>query len=322
MKRWVSLFCVVSLLLGPQIAMAQSSEKGVNGKSSTNRVQQQSSEQPQELMKRYAPRLIFDKSESYYPMSVEKSFPYFDREKRDDGNYSLKTKENLEDPDSTLPFFNGDLSTSKIYAYYIKRSDNVVDIVYWVFYPYNQGKKVAWWTLGNHVGDWEHVTVRLTNSSPSQVYLSAHSGGSTMGWDDAPKVGGTHPIAYVAKGSHGMYKDAGKHVYGFSLGSLIDVVDYTSDGKVWDPWNVDALSYFVSKDNGETYDSTPSWMRKDFTSTPSGKNATDPASGAIYMWGNSSDGTCFGSECELGDGPTGPSAKDDIMKNSPDNDVN
>jgi hypothetical protein len=36
-----------------------------------------------------------------------------------------------------------------------------LDIVYWWFFNYNQGKTVAGTSWGNHVSDWEHVKVKL-----------------------------------------------------------------------------------------------------------------------------------------------------------------
>ncbi|SFS92589.1 Vps62-related protein [Marininema halotolerans] len=310
MMRRIAIGFLLFFLVGSHGALAK-----------TSSVKSSSSKEPQQLIETYAPRLIFDQSENYYPLSVDNSFMYLEREMRD-GQYSLRTIEKLKSTNSKLSFFKGDLSASKVYAYYIKRSDKVVDIVYWIFYPYNEGKKVFWYTIGNHVGDWEHVTVRLTDQVPTHVYFSAHSGGESMSWKDTPKTQDTHPVAYVARGSHGMYKNKGKHVYGFSLGRLIDVVDYTSDGVIWNIWEKNGLSTFTSMDNGQTYSPSPSWMRRDFSSTIEGKNEKDPTGGAINRWGNASQGTCFGSECELNSGPTGPSAKDSIMRNSPDNPVN
>ena len=37
----------------------------------------------------------------------------------------------------------------------------VADLVYFFYYPYNRGKEVLFTIWGNHVGDWEHITVRL-----------------------------------------------------------------------------------------------------------------------------------------------------------------
>ncbi|KAK7294547.1 hypothetical protein RJT34_17436 [Clitoria ternatea] len=61
------------------------------------------------------------------------------------------------------------------------------DIAIWVFYPFNGAvrAKVEFLTLnlgsiGEHVGDWEHVTLRVSNFDGElwQVYFSEHSKGS------------------------------------------------------------------------------------------------------------------------------------------------
>ena len=37
--------------------------------------------------------------------------------------------------------------------------------------------------MGNHVGDWEHVTVRLVNNRPSKMYIGAHNFGGIYSWN-------------------------------------------------------------------------------------------------------------------------------------------
>ena len=49
-----------------------------------------------------------------------------------------------------------------VYAFYAEKGEGVVDLVYFFWYPYNRGKEVLDTIWGNHVGDWEHITVRLT----------------------------------------------------------------------------------------------------------------------------------------------------------------
>ena len=37
--------------------------------------------------------------------------------------------------------------------------------------------------MGNHVGDWEHVTVRLKNNRPWKMYVGAHNFGGVYTWN-------------------------------------------------------------------------------------------------------------------------------------------
>ena len=42
--------------------------------------------------------------------------------------------------------------------------------------------------MGNHVGDWEHVTVRLRNNRPHQMYIGAHDFGGVYNWNAGLKT--------------------------------------------------------------------------------------------------------------------------------------
>ena len=67
--------------------------------------------------------------------------------------------------------------------------------------------------LGNHVGDWERIQVRFNYNGtgtpvPTRVSFSEHSGIVNYNWGDTnlTLVGGTHPVAYSANGSHGKHQ--------------------------------------------------------------------------------------------------------------------
>jgi len=111
------------------------------------------------------------------------------------------------------------------------------DLQYWFFYPFNgrEGRHIT------HEGDWEHVTVRVTNTSEPRLisaYLSAH-GQDNGGWafpDAETEIGpslqltpGGNPIAYSALGSHASYTSAGVHKQAWPKAG-----DRTSDGgPIW-----------------------------------------------------------------------------------------
>ena len=97
---------------------------------------------------------------------------------------------------STLVIFR----QTPIYTFYRtfrKGRDVYRDFFYWAFFPYNQGKHVCYlgaiikdrcvgkcrW-FGNHVGDWEHVTIRLKNNLPFAMYVSAHNFGGQYNYDN------------------------------------------------------------------------------------------------------------------------------------------
>ena len=64
-----------------------------------------------------------------------------------------------------MPYFAGELETAKLYAYWADKGNDVVDLVYWTYYPYDRGKSVVDTIWGNHVGDWEHMSVRLLGNA-------------------------------------------------------------------------------------------------------------------------------------------------------------
>jgi len=83
---------------------------------------------------------------------------------------------------------------------HIVEFDQQTAIQYWLFYIYNNG------VLNEHQGDWEVIQVIINNEGlPQKVIVSQHSTGENADWADVEKVDYTHPVIYVAKGSHANY---------------------------------------------------------------------------------------------------------------------
>lgn len=79
---------------------------------------------------------------------------------------------------------------------------------YWLFYYFddwqNAVDRPSLWQF--HEGDWEHVSVGLTRSGePAYVAGSEHCTGRFRFWDEVDIRGKTHPVVYVARGSHANY---------------------------------------------------------------------------------------------------------------------
>jgi len=266
---------------------------------------------------KYAPRVWNAKGEKYLPSSVEWSFKYMTRFQGPDGKYWVQTTEPLKQPESILPYFAGEPG-APMYGYWaLKKINNatteVVDLIYFFYWPYNLGKYALGDIYGNHVGDWEHLSIRLSaDLKPLQVYYSYHAWGDLYNWDQVEKVNGTHPIAYTAYGSHGIWKDPGLHKYGAYIKGVIEMADECSNGTRWDGWAPGNLRAFDwDNKNGLGGTDWPWWMNQDFT-TP-GSNPTD---GGVFRYGNQEracskvkvGGTTY-DFCELEDGPTGPVSK-------------
>lgn len=303
----------------------------------------------------HAPRVWLAQDESYWPSSVEWAFPHLVRIPCIDlggitacGDippgpnvfYWLFTSEGLGEPSDVLEFFRGcnGYSTSNpctiddapVYAYWVKKQIQVgenlfdfVDLIYFFYYPYNRGKEVTNTIWESHVGDWEHVTVRLMwvydeqvgwSVQPVQTYLSAHDFGGIYEWEEIPKINDTHPVVYSAWGSHGVWLTAGRHTYGSAMGE--DLTDWTSEGTAWDTWNyLETFDYDYNAKQGQGLGGSiwPLWMGDDFTDPGDCGDPSNPACGPIYRWGNMRDGCVsipfVGTYCRLEDGPTGPVSK-------------
>ena len=90
----------------------------------------------------------------------------------------------------------------------------VTVLQYWVFYPLddwrNSPTRPRLWHM--HEGDWEEVSVELGPAGrPVAVACSQHDLGVTRTWAHVRLSGGTHPVVYVALGSHANYLSPGFH---------------------------------------------------------------------------------------------------------------
>lgn len=276
----------------------------------------------------HAPRVWMPPDEEYFPSSVEFAFPFTTRFPDDEGNYWIRSTAVLDSPSDTLAFFAGDLDSAPVYAFYADKGSQIVDLVYFFYYPYNRGKEVVDTIWGNHVGDWEHITVRTMRGAddvltPVQVYLSAHSFGGVYDWAAIEHHDETHPVVYSAWGSHGVWDTPGAHVYQ-TIGEEVlgvcvtlvcaDLTDDTAAGIAWDTWErVAGFDYGAKEGLGDQV--WPVWMSEDFTA-PGADPITVPGGGPIFRWGNTEDCSTLGIDigdligvCRLEDGPTGPASK-------------
>ncbi|MDP9286378.1 MAG: hypothetical protein M3P41_15690 [Actinomycetota bacterium] len=77
---------------------------------------------------------------------------------------------------------------------------------YWLFYEFDDwhsARKRLWQA---HEGDWESISVAIgADGLPQFAAYSQHCSGSIRGWSSVQKRGQTHPVAYVALGSHANY---------------------------------------------------------------------------------------------------------------------
>lgn len=79
-------------------------------------------------------------------------------------------------------------------------------VSYWLFFPYNEGKEVCFLgkvpaptifgaclgrrkTMGNHVGDWEHMSISFQGKPvPYELYMAAHDAGVYYRYDASKRI--------------------------------------------------------------------------------------------------------------------------------------
>ena len=140
---------------------------------------------------------------------------------------------------------------------YVKTIDygSYIDLKYYTFYAINgfqtfqagiivnfktQPYVFDWADFALHQGDWEHVTVRISEDTTRLlgVYYSQHGNAA---WVPNPSVDGTHPIVYSAWNSHANFP---------SSGIIIDTVILNSPGIIPLSWL--KVANITSNNDGST----------------------------------------------------------------------
>lgn len=119
----------------------------------------------------------------------------------------------------------GDLGSAKAYVQAKPMlGGTATDLALWFFYPFNGPARakvgplnIPLGRIGEHVGDWEHLTLRVSNFSGEllRVYLSQHSAGtwvdaSLLEYEDSASGNGRRrPVAYASRHGHAFYPKEG-----------------------------------------------------------------------------------------------------------------
>ncbi|XP_078617275.1 uncharacterized protein LOC144885267 [Branchiostoma floridae x Branchiostoma japonicum] len=297
-------------------------------------------DQLEDLVTKYAPKIWLAKGERYKPSSVDfhlENVAVHDGHKVYSSNAStlptcseschMSTTGWRRSDEDSLPFFHGEEigPTRQPPVYAIVRPINSIttDIFYWMFYPYNgpdpacPGLWSLWGTcMGGmrgvlrHVGDWEHMTLRLVGGHPRSIFINpAYKHEGTYNWDPASRTyrkgavavqtEGTHPILYSAADSHNLWATPGDHYYKRRLIPDSHILDITSNGTAWDTWkNVTFTKYLP--DGGYT----GSWTWLNFKG----------------RWGDRKSGCFpkFRGECTQNNGPTSINYRPEMKSDSLD----
>ncbi|CAN1176392.1 Hypothetical protein At1g04090 [Linum perenne] len=194
------------------------------------------------LIQHYGPRMYFHPDEGYLPSSVEWFFKngallYKDGVGKgesidysgsnlptggvNDGEYWIDLP---VDGDARNDAKKGDMESAELYVH-VKPAlgGSFTDIAMWVFCPFNGPANlkiglvsVQMSRIGQHVGDWEHVTLRISNFTGElwQVFFSEHSGGRWVDAWEVEFIEGNKPIVYSSKHGHASFPHEGMFLQG------------------------------------------------------------------------------------------------------------
>lgn len=266
--------------------------------------------QKNQIMTDYAPRIHMAQGDPYEAVSMDWTFERFDRVMDENGDSRLVMKESIDGPHDICETFYGDQDSAVAYAFWVEKDNNYIDIVYFIYCPYDSGKYI--WIVGNnvggHPGDWEHFTLRfLKYEENGRIYLrpvksafAAHTFAEIVSWEDMEMYDDTHSIIYCAEGTHGLYPHIGTYVYMNFV--VVKLKDVCSQGKEWDLWE---------KGNLETFELVPEESCRALAGSTWAEafsyDHENPDSLATLYWGNESSYPPF-----MNGGPQGPQFKTEM----------
>lgn len=121
---------------------------------------------------------------------------------------------------------HGNLESAKLFVH-VKPAlgGTFTDIAMWVFCPFNGPAtlkvglvNISLSKIGEHVGDWEHFTLRICNFTGELwgIYFSQHSGGEWVEAYDLEYIEGNKAVVYSSKSGHASYPHPGIYIQGSS----------------------------------------------------------------------------------------------------------
>ncbi|XP_010659612.1 hypothetical protein At1g04090 isoform X3 [Vitis vinifera] len=160
--------------------------------------------------------LLYQQGEESKPVNIDPTGSNLPQGGSNDGAYWLdlpvdaKAKETVK---------KGDLQDSMTYMH-IKPmlGATFTDIAIWIFYPFNGPARakvelinISLGKIGEHVGDWEHVTLRVSNFNGKlmNVFFSEHSSGTWVNASELEFQNGNKVVSYASLHGHAFYPKPG-----------------------------------------------------------------------------------------------------------------
>ncbi|OVA19585.1 Vacuolar protein sorting-associated protein 62 [Macleaya cordata] len=160
--------------------------------------------------------LLYKQGDESNPISINPTGSNLPQGGSNDGTYWLDLP---IDEGAKEKVKKGDLQSSNAY-FHVKPmlGATFTDVAIWVFYPFNGPARakvkfinVPLGKIGEHVGDWEHMTLRVSNFNGElwRVYFSEHSGGTWLNASEVEFEGGNKIVSYSSLHGHGFYSKPG-----------------------------------------------------------------------------------------------------------------
>ncbi|XP_057723314.1 hypothetical protein At1g04090-like [Arachis stenosperma] len=170
--------------------------------------------------------LLFTRGNESNPVAIAQNGTNLPQDPNNDGAFWLDLPADAANKDRVK---KGNLESARSYIHVKPMLGGTFsDIAMWVFYPFNgpARAKVDFFNInlgkiGEHVGDWEHVTLRVSNFNGElwQMYFSQHSHGQ---WVEASQLefhsgnNNNKPVVYSSLHGHACYPHAGLVLQGTS----------------------------------------------------------------------------------------------------------
>lgn len=167
--------------------------------------------------------LLYKKGEEAKPVAIEPDGSNLPQGGSSDGAYWLDLPSDGSAKDRVK---RGYLQSSQAYLHVKPMlGATFTDIAIWLFYPFNGPARakvkifdISLGRIGEHVGDWEHLTLRISNFDGRlwSVYLSEHSAGIWVSTSELEfQNSNTNKfVAYASLHGHAMYWKPGTFLQG------------------------------------------------------------------------------------------------------------
>ncbi|XP_076934590.1 hypothetical protein At1g04090-like [Bidens hawaiensis] len=174
------------------------------------------------MINAYAPLVYFHPDEEYFPSSVSWFFENGAEVHRHDEPPRAVINNGVNLPidgtadDAFLDIPSGQASYERV------RKGSLSGAVAYIHVKPAQGGKfqigpftVNLRKIGEHVSDWEHITLRVDNFNGAlkEVYLSQHARGKWLAPDAFELVNGTRPVVYASLHTHAHYPTPSSHIH-------------------------------------------------------------------------------------------------------------